>query len=214
MCEMDQWIDAAVVPDHCGDEGAELEGKLTIFQAIYVSNLIYGRELCVMTKRMRLWIQATKMSFLCRVSGLSLRDRVRGLEGAWSRDTAPSCRKGASWGCSGIWSEWLLGGFLWSCCGHIQLAGDPRTDSELAGGNIQPIWPGNASGSPRWTCGEECLECPTKPAVTVTCPQTRKWDIKKRDKNKVFSIQLFMVASECPYQAPVNATECPQSNSK
>ncbi len=36
-----------------------------------------GHELWIVTERMRSWIQADEISFLCRVAGLSLRDRVR-----------------------------------------------------------------------------------------------------------------------------------------
>ena len=56
--------------------------KLSIYRSIfkdsiYVPTLTYGHELCVVTERTRLRIQAAKMGFLRRVSGLSLRDRVR-----------------------------------------------------------------------------------------------------------------------------------------
>uniref|UniRef100_A0A8C6KI17 Reverse transcriptase domain-containing protein n=1 Tax=Nothobranchius furzeri TaxID=105023 RepID=A0A8C6KI17_NOTFU len=51
--------------------------KLSIYWLIYVPILTYGRELWVMTKRTRSRIQAAEMSFLRRVAGLSLRDRVR-----------------------------------------------------------------------------------------------------------------------------------------
>ncbi len=53
------------------------KAKLSIYQSIYVPTLTYGHELWVVTERMRLRIQAAEMSFLCRVAGLSLRDRVR-----------------------------------------------------------------------------------------------------------------------------------------
>lgn len=39
----------------------------------------YGHELLVMSERMRSWVQAAEMRFLCRVAGLSHRDRVRSL---------------------------------------------------------------------------------------------------------------------------------------
>lgn len=48
------------------------------------------------TERMRLRIQAGKIHFLCRLTGLSLRERVRS-----SRADAPLCQKRASWGGSG-----------------------------------------------------------------------------------------------------------------
>ncbi|KAK3533819.1 hypothetical protein QTP70_031294 [Hemibagrus guttatus] len=53
------------------------KAKLSIYQSIYVPTLTYGHELWVMTERVRSRIQAAEMSFLCRVVGRSLRDRVR-----------------------------------------------------------------------------------------------------------------------------------------
>lgn len=49
----------------------------------------YGHELWVTTERKRSWIQVAKMSSLCSVFGLSLRDWVRSsiiFGEAWSRD--------------------------------------------------------------------------------------------------------------------------------
>ncbi|KAI3356005.1 hypothetical protein L3Q82_017278 [Scortum barcoo] len=51
--------------------------KLSIYRSIYVPTLTYGHELWVMTERTRSRIQAAEMSFLRRVAGRSLRDRVR-----------------------------------------------------------------------------------------------------------------------------------------
>jgi len=48
-----------------------------MYRSIYVPTLTYGNELWVVTKRVRLRIQLAEMSFLGRVAGLSLRDRVR-----------------------------------------------------------------------------------------------------------------------------------------
>ncbi|TWW59885.1 hypothetical protein D4764_06G0014150 [Takifugu flavidus] len=60
------------------DEGGlSRKAKLTIYRSIYVPILTYGHQRWVMTKRMRLRIQAAEMSFLHRVAGLNLRDRVR-----------------------------------------------------------------------------------------------------------------------------------------
>ncbi|KAK3537395.1 hypothetical protein QTP70_008853 [Hemibagrus guttatus] len=53
------------------------KAKLSIYQAIYVPTLTYGHELWVITERIRSRIQAAKMTFLRRVAGRSLRDRVR-----------------------------------------------------------------------------------------------------------------------------------------
>ncbi|KAK3517712.1 hypothetical protein QTP70_016085 [Hemibagrus guttatus] len=53
------------------------KAKLSIYQSIYVPTLTYGHELWVMTERVRCRIQVAEMSFLRRVAGRSLRDRVR-----------------------------------------------------------------------------------------------------------------------------------------
>ncbi|KAK3509614.1 hypothetical protein QTP70_006805 [Hemibagrus guttatus] len=53
------------------------KAKLSIYQSIYAPTLTYGHELWVMTERVRSRIQAAEMSFLRRVAGRSLRDRVR-----------------------------------------------------------------------------------------------------------------------------------------
>ncbi|KAK0147969.1 putative uncharacterized transposon-derived protein F52C9.6 [Merluccius polli] len=53
------------------------KAKLSIYQSIYVPALTYGHELWEMTERTRSRVQAAEMSFLRRVAGLSLRDRVR-----------------------------------------------------------------------------------------------------------------------------------------
>ncbi|KAK0130608.1 putative uncharacterized transposon-derived protein F52C9.6 [Merluccius polli] len=53
------------------------KANLSIYQLIYVPALTYGHELWVVTERTRLRVQAAKISFLRRVAGLSLRDRVR-----------------------------------------------------------------------------------------------------------------------------------------
>uniref|UniRef100_A0A8C6Q2D3 Reverse transcriptase domain-containing protein n=1 Tax=Nothobranchius furzeri TaxID=105023 RepID=A0A8C6Q2D3_NOTFU len=53
------------------------KARLSIYRSIYVPILTYGHELWVMTERTRLRIQAAEMSFLRRVAGLSLKDRVR-----------------------------------------------------------------------------------------------------------------------------------------
>ncbi|TWW79207.1 hypothetical protein D4764_10G0002370 [Takifugu flavidus] len=53
------------------------KAKLSIYRSIFVPTLPYGHELWVMTERTRSQVQAAEMSFLRRVAGLSLRDRVR-----------------------------------------------------------------------------------------------------------------------------------------
>ncbi|TWW59340.1 hypothetical protein D4764_06G0008700 [Takifugu flavidus] len=53
------------------------KAKLSVYWLIFVPTLTYGHELWVMTERTRSRVQAAEMSFLRRVAGLSLRDRVR-----------------------------------------------------------------------------------------------------------------------------------------
>ena len=53
------------------------KAKLSIYRSIFVPSLTYDHELWVMTERTRSRIQAVEMSFLRRVAGRSLRDRVR-----------------------------------------------------------------------------------------------------------------------------------------
>ncbi|TWW57321.1 R2DM Retrovirus-related Pol polyprotein from type II retrotransposable element [Takifugu flavidus] len=53
------------------------KAKVSIYRSIFVPTLTYGHELWVMTERTRSRVQAAEMSFLRRVAGLSLRDRVR-----------------------------------------------------------------------------------------------------------------------------------------
>ena len=67
-----------VVPDWCDKEVASPEGKA--LNLLYVSTLTYGHKLWVVTETMRLWIEATEISFLLSMSGLSLSDRGRILE--------------------------------------------------------------------------------------------------------------------------------------
>jgi len=64
-------------PDRPGEEELSWKAKLSIYWSVYVPTLTYGHELWVVTERTRLRIQAADMSFLRRVAGLSLRDRVR-----------------------------------------------------------------------------------------------------------------------------------------
>ena len=80
--EMDRRIggissNKGVVSNRGGEEGAEPQGEALSLPSIYVPALTYGHELWVVTQRTRSWIEAAEMSFLCRVAGLSLRDRGR-----------------------------------------------------------------------------------------------------------------------------------------
>ena len=84
--EVDRWIGAAsalmqalywtvVVKRELSQKA-----KLSIYQSFYIPTFTYGHNLWGVTKRMRSWIQAAKMSFHWRMSGLSLRNRVRSSE--------------------------------------------------------------------------------------------------------------------------------------
>lgn len=53
------------------------KAKLLINQSIYLPTLTHGDMLWVVTDKKISRAQAAKMSFLCRVSVLSLRDRVK-----------------------------------------------------------------------------------------------------------------------------------------
>ncbi|KAK3536646.1 hypothetical protein QTP86_015449 [Hemibagrus guttatus] len=78
--EIDRWISAAAAVMYWSvvvKKELSRKAKLSIYQSIYVPTLTYGHELWVKTKRVRSRIQAAEMSFLHRVAGRSLRDRVR-----------------------------------------------------------------------------------------------------------------------------------------
>lgn len=60
-----------------GDKGGTVSQKAKLDVIIYVLTFIYGHEVWIITERMRSWIQASKISFLHRVAGVSLRGRVR-----------------------------------------------------------------------------------------------------------------------------------------
>ncbi|TWW60957.1 hypothetical protein D4764_05G0010470 [Takifugu flavidus] len=57
--------------------GAASAVMRTLHQLIFIPTLTYGHELWVMTEGTRSRVQAAEMSFLRRVTGLSLRDRVK-----------------------------------------------------------------------------------------------------------------------------------------
>ncbi|KAF7650109.1 hypothetical protein LDENG_00131220, partial [Lucifuga dentata] len=82
-CEIDRWIGAAskvlrmLYWTIMVKRELSQKARLSIYQSIYVPILTYGHELWVMTERIRSWIQVAEMRLLCRVFGLTLRDRVR-----------------------------------------------------------------------------------------------------------------------------------------
>ncbi|KAK3537233.1 hypothetical protein QTP70_003994 [Hemibagrus guttatus] len=81
--QIDRWISAAAAVMRSMYRAVVVKkklsrkAKLSIYQSNYVPTLTYGHELWVMTERIRSRIQAAEMSFLRRVAGRSLRDRVR-----------------------------------------------------------------------------------------------------------------------------------------
>ncbi|KAK3575585.1 hypothetical protein QTP86_030518 [Hemibagrus guttatus] len=81
--EIDRWIGAAAAVMRSMYRSVVVKkelsrkAKLSIYQSIYVPTLTYGHELWVMTERVRSRIQVAEMSFLRRVAGCSVRDKVR-----------------------------------------------------------------------------------------------------------------------------------------
>ena len=127
---------------------------LFLHQSIFVPTLTYGHELWVVTERTRSRVQAAEMSFLRRVAGLSLRDRVRSSVIREELGVDPLLlhieRSQMKWlgqlGC-------LPDASLVRCSGQVPLVGDPGEDPGHAGETMSLGWPGNASGSLRksWT---------------------------------------------------------------
>ncbi|KAK3548671.1 hypothetical protein QTP70_016417, partial [Hemibagrus guttatus] len=115
------------------------KAKLSIYQSIYVPTLTYGHELWVMTEKVRSRIQAAEMSFLRRVAGHSLRDRVR------------SAVTQEELGVEPLLLHIERGQLRW--LGHLFrmppgcLPGEVFREEAL--GKMSLGWPGNASGSLR-----------------------------------------------------------------
>ena len=96
---------------------------------------------------MRSRIQAAEMSFLRRVAGLSLRDRVRSSVIRERLRVEPLLlhieRSQLRWF---IWLGCPPDASLERCFGHVQLGEDHGEDPGPAGEIISLGWPGNASG--------------------------------------------------------------------
>ena len=56
------------------------KAKLSIFKAVFVPIFIYGHESWVMTKRVKLQVQASEMRFLQKIKGVKLFNKVRSSE--------------------------------------------------------------------------------------------------------------------------------------
>ena len=53
------------------------KAKLSIFRSVYVPVLTYGHECWIINEKVRFRIQAAKMGFLRRISGLTLLDKIK-----------------------------------------------------------------------------------------------------------------------------------------
>ncbi|KAI3374811.1 hypothetical protein L3Q82_021033 [Scortum barcoo] len=163
--EIDRRIGAASadyavgVPDRRGEEGAESKGEALDLPVNLPPTLTYGHELWVMTERTRSQIQAAEMSFLRRVAGLSLRDRVRSFDhSARSFGVEPLLlhieRSQLRWlGHLFRMPPGRLPREVFQAC---PTGRRPREDPGHAGETISLSWPGNASGSP-WKSWRKCL---------------------------------------------------------
>ncbi|TWW73429.1 hypothetical protein D4764_15G0008230 [Takifugu flavidus] len=127
------------------------KAKLSIYRSIFVPTLTYGHELWVMTERTRSRVQAAEMSFLRRVAGLSLRDRVRssaireelGVESLLLRVE----RSQMGWlGHLVRMPPGRLPGEVFRACPSGKR---PRGDPGHVGETMSLDWPGNAWGSLR-----------------------------------------------------------------
>ena len=113
--------------------------------------LTYGHELWVVTERTRLRIQAAEMGFLHRMSGLSLRDRVRSsvIRGGLGVEPLLLCIERSQM----RWLRHLVRIPPGRLPGEVFRARPtgrrPREDLEHVGETTSLGWPGNASGSPR-----------------------------------------------------------------
>ena len=111
-----------------------LKAKLLVFRAAYIPTHTYGHELWITTERMRSQVQAAERSFLRRVAGLTLHDRV----------TSSAIRERLKVEVVRA-PDHLLVAFLWRCTGHDQLGQSPEVGPGLAG---EIIGLGTARGHP------------------------------------------------------------------
>lgn len=114
--------------------------------------------LWVVTEKMRLWIQADKMVFLCRVPELSCRDKGEELR----VELLLFCIKRRQLRLFGQLIRIPLSAFLWRFSRHDKLGGDPEADPEPA-------------SHLAWEClgkmiagGEQPLDYLVRTAATVT----------------------------------------------
>ena len=126
------------------------KAKLSIYRSIFVSTLTYGHEGWVMTERTRSRIQAAEMGLLRRVTGLSLRDRVRSsvIREELGVETLLLCVERSQLRWFGHMVR-MPPGRIPRCSRHVQLGGGHGVDQVPGGGTISPHWPGNDLGIPQ-----------------------------------------------------------------
>lgn len=124
----------------------------------------------VMVKK-ELWSPlVTSKSFLHRMSGVSLRDRVGRPQSHCSLESTE-----ARWCSSGIWIRGLPGVRLEQFSGDVPPKGDPREDP---GVSTSPSRPGSASGRAGWSDKEEgiwSIYCLHKNRCWIP-PQNEQWN--------------------------------------
>lgn len=95
-----------------------------------------ARELWVVTKGIRLWIQTAKMRFLRTPTGFGMRDTVRSqaVQRALELSSRSAAFRGASWGCLAPGRDANPScASLWMYTNHGWLRGHPRAGLGLAG---------------------------------------------------------------------------------
>lgn len=121
-----------------------------MYQLVYIPMLTYGHKLWYWLKG---WHheKTAEMSFLQRVPGLNLRDRVSRLDVQGELGVKLlflHIKRGQlRWFGSSCMSPGLDAS-LWRYSGHVQMVGDPEADVENARGITYLSWLGNALGSP------------------------------------------------------------------
>ena len=113
--EIDKWIGAVSAVMRTLKQSVVVKrevsqnAKLSIYRSIYVLTLTQGHLLWVVTKRMRSSKQGAKMNLLRRVSGLSLRDRVRSSdiqEETLGQTQGTAERLWLAWECLSVQRSW------------------------------------------------------------------------------------------------------------
>ena len=128
------------------------KAKLLLYRSIFVLTLTYGYGpwLVTIKERTRSWVQPAEMSFLRRVAGLYLRDRVSSSAIREELRVEPLLLRGER--SQMRWFGNLVRMFLGHLPGEVFRArpSGRRTlgRPSIAGGTVSFGWPGNALGSP------------------------------------------------------------------